>query len=91
VKISIIDYSIGKFDEKEVKILRELIRNPRASDNMISKKTDIPVMTVNRKRKRLEDERVLRYYVSIDKGEFGLKIFGAKVLFAIKFKIGSWL
>jgi hypothetical protein len=45
-------------------------------------------MTVNRKRKKLEKEKLLRYYVSIDKGEFGLKIFGAKQLYLIKFKIG---
>jgi DNA-binding Lrp family transcriptional regulator len=75
-------------DESEVKIVRELIRNPRASDNLISKRTKIPVMTVNRKRKSLEQERFLRYYVSLDKGEFGLHIFGAKQLYLIKFKIG---
>jgi DNA-binding Lrp family transcriptional regulator len=77
-----------KLDEQEVKIVRELIRNPRISDNEMSKKTGIPVMTVNRKRKRLEEERLLRYYVSIDKGEFGLHIFDAKELYIIKLKIG---
>jgi DNA-binding Lrp family transcriptional regulator len=77
-----------KLDEKEVRIVRELIKNPRASDNYISKKTGIPVMTVNRKRKSLEEEKLIRYYVSIDKGEFGLHIFDAKRLFVIKFKIG---
>jgi DNA-binding Lrp family transcriptional regulator len=75
-------------DKKEVKIIRELIRDPRMSDNQIAKKTGIPVMTVNRKRKRLEAERLLRYYVSIDKGEFGLRIFDAKELYIIKFKMG---
>jgi DNA-binding Lrp family transcriptional regulator len=77
-----------KLDEKEVKIVRELIRNPRSSDNEISKRTRIPVMTVNRKRKRLEEEKLLRYYVSLDKGEFGLKIFEAKKLYIVKFRIG---
>lgn len=77
-----------KLDEKEVKIVRELIRNPRASDNAVASRTGIPVMTVNRKRKRLEEEKLLRYYVSLDKGEFGLHIFDAKMLFIIKFKIG---
>lgn len=75
-------------DEAEVKIARELIRNPRASDNHISKQTRIPVMTVNRKRKNLEQEHFIRYYTSLDKGEFGLHIFGAKQLYIIKFKIG---
>lgn len=77
-----------QLDAAERKIIRELIKNPRASDNQISKKTKIPVMTVNRKRKNLEQERYLRYYTSIDKGEFGLHIFGAKQLYIIKFKIG---
>ena len=71
-----------------VKIVRELIRDPRASDNQVARRTNIPVMTVNRKRKKLEEEKLLRYYTSIDKGEFGLKVFGAKTLFMIKFKIG---
>lgn len=75
-------------DEQERKIVRELIRNPRISDNQLSKRTAIPVMTVNRKRKRLEDRKLLRYYVSIDKGEFGLRIFGARQLYIIKFRIG---
>ena len=77
-----------ELDTKEVRIVRELIRNARASDNEIAKKTGIPVMTVNRKRKRLEEERLLRYYVSLDKGEFGLHIFGAKELYVIKFRAG---
>ena len=75
-------------DESEIKIIRELIRNPRSSDSQISKKTKIPVMTVNRKRKKLENRKLLRYYASIDKGEFGLPIFGARQLYIIKFKIG---
>ena len=79
---------IRTLDEAERKIVRELIRNPRASDNQIAKKTKVPVMTVNRKRKKLEQEKFLRYYTSIDKGEFGLHIFGAKMLYIIKFKIG---
>ncbi|MCK4521541.1 MAG: winged helix-turn-helix transcriptional regulator [Nanoarchaeota archaeon] len=77
-----------ELDQNEVKIIRELIRNPRASDNHIAKRTRIPVMTVNRKRKKLEKEKFLRYYASLDKGEFGLHIFGAKQLYIIKFKIG---
>ena len=77
-----------KLDETEKKIVQELIRNTRISDNQISKNTGIPVMTVNRKRKRLEEDKMLRYYTSIDKGEFGLDIFGAKQLYIIKMKAG---
>ncbi len=77
-----------KLDETEQKIVKELIRNTRASDSEISKRTGIPVMTVNRRRKKLEENKSLRYYTSLDKGEFGMEIFGAKKLFVIQFKIG---
>lgn len=75
-------------DENEVKIVKELIRNPRISDNQIAKKTKVPVMTVNRKRKRLEEEGLLRYFTSLDTGEHGTGMFKAKQLYIIKFKIG---
>ncbi|MBN2043166.1 MAG: Lrp/AsnC family transcriptional regulator [Candidatus Aenigmarchaeota archaeon] len=77
-----------KLDEKEEKIVRGLIRNPRASDNNISKRTGIPVMTVNRKRKHMEEEGLIRYYMSTSKGDSGLQLFGAKRLYIIKLKIG---
>jgi DNA-binding Lrp family transcriptional regulator len=77
-----------ELDKQEREIIRQLIRNPRASDNKIGQITGVPVMTVNRKRKKLEQEKLLRYYVSIDKGEFGLRIFDAKQLYVIKFSIG---
>jgi DNA-binding Lrp family transcriptional regulator len=82
------NYGKDQLDKAEIKIIRELIRNPRSSDNQIAKKTNIPVMTVNRKRKILEKEKFIRYYTSLDKGEFGLHIFGAKQLYIIKFKMG---
>jgi len=82
------NHEIRTLDEIERKIIRELIRDPRASDNQIAKKTKVPVMTVNRRRKKLEKEKHIRYYTSIDKGEFGLNIFGAKMLYIIKFRIG---
>jgi DNA-binding Lrp family transcriptional regulator len=75
-------------DRHEKLIVRELIRNPRISDNQIAKNTGVPVMTVNRKRKIMEEKKYLRYYTSLDKGEFGMHIFGAKQLYVIKFKIG---
>lgn len=79
---------IRELDENERKIVRELIRNPRISDNQIAKNTKVPVMTVNRKRKQLERENLLRYYTSFDTGEFGTGRFKAKQLYIIKFKIG---
>jgi len=75
-------------DAQEVKIIRELIRNPRISDNGISKKTKIPVMSVNRKRKKLEEEEILMYFTTIRKGPDGLGMFHSRKLYTIKFKIG---
>lgn len=75
-------------DEQEQKIISELIRNPRISDNRIAKNTKVPVMTVNRKRKRLEQKGLVRYFSSINTDEEGTGIFPAKELYVIKFKIG---
>ena len=47
------------FDDQERAILKALIRDPRQSDNHISKVTGVPTPTVRRKRKRLEDEGLL--------------------------------
>lgn len=77
-----------ELDIQEKKIVRELIRNPRISDNQIARKTGIPVMTVNRKRKALERAGLLRYFTSLDTGEHGTGKFGAKQIYIIKFKIG---
>ena len=38
-------------DEQEKLIIKALIRNPRSSDNQISKTTKVPVRTVYRKEK----------------------------------------
>jgi hypothetical protein len=77
-----------ELDKNERKVVRELIKNPRISDNQISKNTQVPVMTVNRKRKQLEKEGLLKYFTSFDTGEFGTGTFRAKQLYVIKFKIG---
>ena len=79
---------IRELDENERKIVRELIKNPRISDNQISKNTKIPVMTVNRKRKQLQKENLIRYFTSFDTGEFGTGVFKAKQLYIITFKTG---
>jgi len=78
----------GELDENERKIVRELIKNSRISDNKIAKNTNIPVMSVNRKRKKLEKQNLLRYFSSLDTGEFGTGTFKAKQLYVITFKTG---
>ena len=77
-----------QLDKQEWLLVRELIKNPRISDNQISKNTKVPVMTVNRKRKQLEDESILHYYCYVDTSRYGLGIMPARQLYVIKFKIG---
>lgn len=76
------------FDEQERAVLKALIRNPRQSDNHISKVTGVPTPSVRRKRKRLEDDGLLNYFAAIDMQETGTGTFGARHLYIIKFRIG---
>ena len=50
-------------DDQEKLIVRELIKDPRISDNQISTNTNIPLKSVNRKRKRMEFEEIGRAHV----------------------------
>ena len=59
-----------KFDKQEEMIIKELIRNSRISDNQIAKNTRIPVTTVNRKRKLLEEEGFIHYYADVSDESF---------------------
>ncbi len=77
-----------QLDEQEIRIIRELIKNPRISDNQIGKNTKVPIRTVNRKRKILEEQGLLNYYVQLNTGKNGTGRFGARHLYIIKFKIG---
>ncbi len=77
-----------QLDEQEKKIVRELIKDPRISDNQIARNTRVPVMTVNRKRKLLEEKGLLNYYCYLDTSRYGLEILPARQLYIIKFKIG---
>ncbi|MFH1630892.1 MAG: AsnC family protein [Candidatus Aenigmatarchaeota archaeon] len=74
-------------DDVDKKIVRELIRTPRISDNKISQRTKIPVMTVNRKRKRMEERNLLWYFTCFNKAGND-KDNTAKQLYIIKFRIG---
>ncbi len=77
-----------KLDEHEVKIAKALIKDPRISDNKIGLSTGVPIRTVNRKRKKLEDEGILRYYTELNMGADGTGRFNARHLYLVKFKIG---
>ena len=75
-------------DDQEIKIVRELIRDPRLSDNKIARNTGVPVMSVNRKRKKLEESGLLNYYTYLDTTENGTKKFFARQMYIIKLKEG---
>lgn len=75
-------------DSHEEKIVKALIRNPRWSDTRVSQATGVPVRTVNRKRKRLEQEGHLAYYTNIDLSPTGAGQFAARHLYIIQFRPG---
>ncbi|MFW6013905.1 MAG: winged helix-turn-helix domain-containing protein [Nanoarchaeota archaeon] len=75
-------------NENDKTICRELIKNPRLSDNKISKFTGIPVKTVNRKRKKLEQNNILNYLIHIENGPDGTNKFGSKAQFIVTFRQG---
>ena len=77
-----------QLDEQEIKIVKALTRNPRVSDNQIGRQTGVSVRTVNRKRKRLEEEGSLSYYTNLDLGPEGTGQFLARHIYLIKFRLG---
>jgi DNA-binding Lrp family transcriptional regulator len=82
------NHSPRRLDDQEKHIIKALIRDPRLSDNQIGKFTGVPTPTVRRKRKKLEEEGLLRYFTALDMQETGTGTFGARHLYIIKFRIG---
>src|SRR3989338_5073075 len=79
---------MGSLDKQEKLIVRELIRDPRISDNQIAHITQVPLKTVNRKRKSLEDGNILAYYTYLDTTMHGTGAFSARHLYLISLKSG---
>jgi DNA-binding Lrp family transcriptional regulator len=77
-----------QLDDQERRIVRQLIRDPRESDNGIGELTGVNVRTVSRKRQRLERENVLSYYTHLDLSTHGTGQFNTRHLYIIKFRIG---
>jgi len=77
-----------ELDEQERLIIRELIRDPRESDNGIGERTGVNVRTVGRKRQRLEQDGILSYHTQVDLTESGTAQFTARHLYVIKFRLG---
>jgi len=79
---------LRKIDFQERLIIKELIDNPRISDNQISKNTGLPLKSVNRKRKKLEDEGLLQYFTYLDTSRHGTGDFETRQLYIIKLRSG---
>ncbi len=77
-----------ELDDQERLIVRQLIRDPRESDNGIGEITGVNVRTVGRKRLRLEQEGILSYYTQLDLSAQGANQFNTRHLYIIKFRIG---
>ena len=75
-------------DEQEQLIVRELIRNPRESDNRIGEITGVNVRTVGRKRQRLEAEGMLSYFTHLDLSSTGAGQLTTRHVYIIKFRLG---
>lgn len=79
---------MSKIDWQEKSIISYLIRNPRASDNEISRKTKIPLKSVNRKRKKLESQGLIYYFTYLDNSPAGTGCFGSRKLYTVRLKRG---
>ncbi len=77
-------------DNYEKSILKELVVNPRLSDNKIAQLTKIPVKTVNRKRKGLEKRGIIKYIAAVNNSTEGTDDFGASIMYIIKFRYGVY-
>jgi DNA-binding Lrp family transcriptional regulator len=82
------DLRMRILDEQEKAIVRQLIKDPRESDNGVGEVTGVNVRTVSRKRDRLEQEGILSYYTNLDLSGDGAKQYNARHLYIIKFRVG---
>ena len=79
---------LRELDEQERLIIRQLIRDPRESDNGIGEITGVNVRTVGRKRQRLEEEGILSYHTQVNLAESGTGQYRARHAYTIKFRLG---
>ncbi len=79
---------MGSLDKQEKLVVRELIRDPRISDNQIAHNTQVPLKTVNRKRKSLEETNTLTYYTYLDTTAHGTGAFTARHLYIVYLESG---
>lgn len=77
-----------ELDGQEKLIVKELIKDPRISDNQICANVQVPLKTVNRKRKKLEDENLINYFSYLNNNKEGTKTFNASCMYIIVFESG---
>jgi hypothetical protein len=77
-----------ELDDSARRLLKELVKDPRASDNRIARKTGIPLKTVNRKRKELERDGILNYAAWVNNGPEGTGEFSLPQLYIVTFSYG---
>lgn len=77
-----------QLDEQEKLIVRELIRDPRISDNQIAIRTNVPLKTTNRKRKLLEENNLINYFCYLNNTPKGTGTFTGRSMFIIMLKEG---
>ncbi len=80
--------NVRELDEQERLIVRQLIRDPRESDNGVGEITGVNVRTVGRKRQRMEGDGILSYYTHVDLSARGTGQFTTRHLYIIKFRLG---
>ena len=81
-------HNMRDLDNNEKIIIKELVKNPRISDNQIAKNTGLAVKSVNRKRKKLEEDNILFYFTHADNSLNGTGSFSAIQLYILDFKQG---
>lgn len=77
-----------ELDDQERLIIRQLVRDPRESDNRIGELTGVNVRTVGRKRQRLEEDGVLSYHTQVNLTGTGTGQYTARHVYIIKFQLG---
>lgn len=76
-------------DDKDKAVLREIVRDPSVSDNFIAKRTKIPVKTVNRRRRKMQERGILFYFSGVNNDtKSGTGAFGARQFVTLYFNYG---
>src|SRR5712671_3583450 len=77
-----------ELDAQERLIVRQLVRDPRESDNGVGEATGVNVRTVGRKRHRMEQNGILSYYTHVNLSASGTGEYLSRHLYILKFRIG---